>query len=194
VDERDPPTIVDGLTTGKAFKIVGNPADLARGRDDDWNALERRCARAGPVLRPSEDQPGEDFFFGGFSERHDLKAVEVSFAARSLALAITSSPRDASPLSCVEDPAEPAGNLCGDPRTILAGLDLGRLRYLEVKPCADRPATRCAEAWFDRGGGRGSWEQRILSLKIATDTLVIDPPPDRIAIRSVTISAFTVSD
>jgi hypothetical protein len=188
-DTLDGPTKVTGLSTGKVFRIVGGPVDIAKRMDADWDSLRRQCARAGRVLWTDADASGTDSFFGGRSEGRDLRPADASFAARAMALAMTSSDAAAAP-ACSEDPAEPSGGFCADPRRVVRALHLDRVSYLMIEPCPDQPATKCIDVRFNRGGGR-RWEERMMSVEIATDTLVIDPPPDTIAIRSVKIGAYT---
>ena len=194
------PTLVRVLVTGRLYKIVGEAGDLAAtgivseaedltgSRDADWARLKQRCEQAGPVLWTDRDGHKTDAFFRMISVGEGDRPEDAFFAVRALALAMVS--EGSVPLSCREDDQEPSANFCGNARRALQALKLDKVQFLNIMACPDRPATKCVGAQFDRGGGE-SGPKRVVSVIIQTDAQLIDPPPDRIVIRSVKLYAST---
>jgi hypothetical protein len=192
--EIDRPTYVTGLSNNFLFRIVGTAEELASRGDPDtgdanWAKLKSACARAGPVLGGEQGRAADVFFFGGLADGREFRPVDAYFAARTLALALVRTRAGLKP-GCAGDPAEPSDDLCADPAAAVRGVDLGRLRYVGVESCKDRPGEKCVQALFDRGATIG-WTQRRLVVEVATDARVTDPPPRELGIRSIRVTAET---
>lgn len=165
----DPPSVITGLSTGKAYRIVGDPSSSsAEWTDDDTRRLNALCeGSTGRVLwQPAESRTG---FFngsngsGGFWETHAAVAAqalhETSRRARSNA-----------PLEiiCAPDVGVQDDRLCANPRALLAAIDPQNLGYVQFDSCRFHREMRCINLSFPRWlDGLGS--QRQIAISIETD-------------------------
>jgi hypothetical protein len=184
------PARVRDFFTDHRFKIIPALVDVPQS-DKNWRALDHACRDAGPVLTRWH-QPVHRGFFGGFIDgRGDLKAVDVSFAARALVAAQHAlGGSGGMQVMCAEDRAEPAANLCAHASEAVTSLDWSRLLVVSLSSCEDTRA-RCVKLEFDRDSALSDADRRLV-VTLTTDTNQIDPPAARIGIRDISLSGETL--
>jgi hypothetical protein len=188
----DAPVYVDRLTSGKAYKIVGDAtASSDGGSDDDERGLAARCATVGPVLwQPDTRAKVSHFFSVRFDGNSSAPAAMASFGARALQKAMVAS-QSLSQIPCREDHSEPAAHLCADPHRLLNELPMERLVELRIAPCSLSASALCVVAAFIRQSDELE-EQRFLDVRIETNASIVDPPHD-FEIVGVTIEGHTIA-
>lgn len=184
---------VRSISTNSAFRLIGPQAAGHKGSEIDWKGEEERCRTSKPVF--SEASPTGSVFFHGRNEyTSKLDAVHAIFALRAMHIAQKRSlEAPPMPVLCENDPAEPKTPLCSDAGATLRQLQLGDTAFAEVRRCEDMAATYCTTLTFHREGS-GALRQKTWRVDIATAADRIEPPPESLAIRSVTLRADTTVD
>ena len=162
----------------RMYRIIGDLARLAGAGDRANPPGQAACAAAGPVLS-SDDRTGRrtHFFYVGHGGE-GLDPLQTYLAARALA-SIVARARNGSlpPTDCTGE-----GQICNDPRRLLAQLPLDRLNGFDLIPCG---AQTCVEAVFAPDGDPTS--NLILRIQIETAAERYDTPVTDITARHVRI-------
>lgn len=161
-DSPDYPTAP--IETNTAYKVVGATKPLPDMWNDEYGAwLADRCESAGRVIETESGDFGQTTFFA----LSDGGANEAWFGANALEQVIAEAKRGRGTVACesLDDPAD-----CARPQSTLAGLDLGRLKSMEVGPCERRPALTCVSADFLRSARSNT--QSLWTVKVEAREVV----------------------
>lgn len=166
---------VYNLQVDERFKIIGDPARYDPDQD-------QKCAQSGPVLA----REPENYFFRGRYDVHRLEDFDASFVAKALSLVKALGPASNIPITC-KGVSGARFSQCATPISLLAGLPLDRLQYVDVELCSNELAARCISAQFPGPSGR---PDEYMLIKIATDvgrSELVDIQDSHIGVRGVEI-------